>query len=113
MAKKKETWGFDTPSAQAEQWLDEAKRIVDAKDIDWRKELYKVTILKAQADGIIAKEMVKPESERFGLAYAYDLSRDWYITALIIKLGLDIVTLSKQVTDMQKMLKDMKLAIKC
>jgi hypothetical protein len=113
MAKKKETWGFDTPGMQTQQWLDGAERLIEGKEINWTNELNRASRLKTQADGFVEEEMAKPEGQRYGLAHAAGLSRDWYIALLVIRLGLDVVALSKQVTACQKMIEDMKLAIKC
>lgn len=110
MAKKK-TFGFDAPNIQVQQWLDEANRLIEGKEINWTNELNKATTLKTQADGFVKEAMALPDGQRYTLPFASGLSRDWYIALLIIRLGLDVIALTKQVTTCQKMIEDMKLAI--
>jgi len=112
MDKKKETWGFDAPNIQVQQWLDETKRLLESKEINWGNELVHANELLEKADELVNQEMGKPEKDRWGLRTADEFSRYWYMRGLIIRLGLDVLEISKQVAEIHKLLKDMKLAIK-
>jgi hypothetical protein len=110
MVKKKQPIGYQTSSAGIQQWLDETKGSIRKKEVDWRKELDTDIGLETQSDEFLRREWASPKRDALMVKYLYDRSISWHMMTLIAKLGLDMVKLSEQVAETQKMCKELKLA---
>lgn len=106
--QEKEAMGYDTSSKRIQKWLDGQKKAIQTKKVDWAKELERAKELQDSAEKMLKEITPGMPATMFVGLYTIALQR--YTTGLVAKLGLDIVKLSEQVAETQKMCKELKLA---
>jgi hypothetical protein len=110
MATKQEkvAMGYDTSNKRIQQWLDEQKGAIKTKEVDWAKELERAKKFEDRTKKMFRE--IEPSTPATMFLGLYILGIQHYTTGLVAKMGLDIVKLSEQVTETQKMCKELKLA---
>jgi hypothetical protein len=64
MAENKERpYGLHTPSMETQLWLEQAKRLIESKEIDWSNEYDRASNAYKYAEKLLDQEMRKPEGK--------------------------------------------------
>ena len=105
----KKAFGFDTSGKRIQKWVDEQKELIKGKEVSWAKVLELSNELIDGAEEMVQKTMPSPTPAPVFLVL-YVLVNQRTTFNLIARLGLDIVKLSEQVAETQKMCKELKLA---
>jgi hypothetical protein len=106
---KKETFGFDTSAQRIQKWLDEQRELIKKQEVDWTKIGKASYELQVDTHKGWKKTLDSTVPAPIFLVL-FSIMGQRYTDILIAQLGLDIVKLSAQVAEMQKMCKELKLA---